>query len=417
MRTLYLLHELARRPARTLTALLSVAVGVALFLSLQAYAEGYRAGARAPLAEMGADLVVQREGPIPESFAGVVLPHSTAPLSKAEIDALAALPDVEAAGVALFFWAFDSDRFTAALGLAPGQATGLARLQAGLRAGRFLEPQDRDVVVADVNYATQMGLKVGDSVELAGRTFSVVGLADTSRVGHVARANLYMTLSDARAMVAAAPNVKAVHTVGAEDANLVFLQTDPLLTGKVAEAAAQLLGERTMVTTPQAFEATLGTAFALVDRFGMLVGLAGLLVALAGLVRAAAAGLWERRRDFGLMRAVGWRRRDIVAHAVAETLTVTAMGCLAGFGLAHLVAAGLRTTQVTVPIPWELSPTPHFLPGGAEAISMTVPFGARITASAALAATGMALGCAAGVSFWLARRTASIKPAEVWRNE
>lgn len=52
----YLLAELSHRPGRTLTAVLSVAVGVALFISLQAYAAGYRQAARPPLAQIGADI-------------------------------------------------------------------------------------------------------------------------------------------------------------------------------------------------------------------------------------------------------------------------------------------------------------------------------------------------------------------------
>jgi putative ABC transport system permease protein len=80
----YLLAELSHRPGRTLTAVLSVAVGVALFISLQAYAAGYRQAAWAPLAQIGADIAAQRQGDVPEAFAGPVFPHSTAPIHPAE---------------------------------------------------------------------------------------------------------------------------------------------------------------------------------------------------------------------------------------------------------------------------------------------------------------------------------------------
>jgi hypothetical protein len=39
---LYLIAELTRRPARTLSAILTIAIGIASFVSLQAYAGGYR---------------------------------------------------------------------------------------------------------------------------------------------------------------------------------------------------------------------------------------------------------------------------------------------------------------------------------------------------------------------------------------
>ncbi|HEX8347889.1 MAG TPA: hypothetical protein VF657_24620, partial [Actinoplanes sp.] len=70
--------ELTGRPIRTLTGAISLAIGLALFLSLQAYGNGYRQAARAPLAEIGTDIVVQREGDRPQAFEGAVFPHSAA---------------------------------------------------------------------------------------------------------------------------------------------------------------------------------------------------------------------------------------------------------------------------------------------------------------------------------------------------
>jgi putative ABC transport system permease protein len=48
MNTAYLFSAIFRRPARAVTAMISVALGIALFISLQAYAKGYRQAARAP---------------------------------------------------------------------------------------------------------------------------------------------------------------------------------------------------------------------------------------------------------------------------------------------------------------------------------------------------------------------------------
>ena len=148
-----------------------------------------------------------------------------------------------------------------------------------------------------------------------------------------------------------------------------------------------------------------------------MVGLTGLLVAVAALLRAVAANQWERRRDIGLMRAVGWRRWEIVRQLTAEALTLALAGGLAGLGLATLVTLALSRTRVTVPVPWELSPTPHFLPGGALEMAVTIPLPARIEPMAALVALGLALLGGAAVGLALAARTANIKPAEVLRSE
>ncbi len=111
---------------------------MALFVSLQAYATGHREAARAPLAEIGADIVAQRQGAVPDDFKGIVFPHSTAPIHQNEIDDIRKLPGVEEIGQAVLFWDFEPNSFLVGLGLDPGQTVGPGRLRTAVRSGRFL---------------------------------------------------------------------------------------------------------------------------------------------------------------------------------------------------------------------------------------------------------------------------------------
>lgn len=417
MRLSYLAAELRRRPLRTVAAVSSLAVGVGLFVSLQAYSSGYRQAARAPLAEIGADIVAQRQGVRPQGFEGIVFPHSTAPLHRDDVAAIEALPGVEAVGEALFFWSFEGDDFLVGLGLDPDASVGPGRLRAGVRAGRFLEPADRGVVVADDSFAAQHGLRVGDQVTVGGRQWGIVGLVDTSRAGQVASANVYLPVSEARALVAAAPNVRAVHDIRPDDANVVFVRAEASRGPAVAGRIGEVLGPDALVTTPRSFDSVLGATFGLIDRFGFLVAMVALLVAAAGFMRAAVAGLAERRRDVALLRAVGWAKRNVVAQLTGETMATGALGTAGGLVLALVVTRVLSSTHVTVPVPWELSPTPHFLPGGAREVAVTVSLPARVAPGTASASLALTLGLTAIISVWLARRSAAVKPAEAWRGE
>jgi lipoprotein-releasing system permease protein len=413
----YLIAELTRWPFRTLAAIFTIAIGIALFVSLQAYAGGYRAAARAPLAEVGADITAQRQGDVPEGFEGIVYPHSVAPVHRDEIAAIAAIPGVEGVAESLFFWSFEEDHFVAGLGFDPAVDFGPGRLKAGLVDGRFLQPNDTHVTLADASYAAQNGLALDDVVTIAGQSFTIVGLIDTARVGQVANANLYLPLADAQAMAAAATNVLAVHDMRPDDANLLFIKAEQTQAELVAASAEAILGEKALVSSAESFGEQLGALFDLIDRFGIIVGLVAFLFAAAILLRAIAAGVWERRREIGMMRAVGWRRRDISRQLLAETLLVTLLGGLAGLLLAWVVTLLLSQTAVTVPIPWELSPSPHFLPGGAKDVAVVVPLAAKITPKLALAALSLSLVAAALVGLWLPRRIANIRPAEVLRSE
>ena len=413
----YLFRELTRRSSRTLSAIFSVAIGITLFVSLQAYAGGYREAARAPLSEVGADITAQRQGDVPEGFTGILFPHSVAPLHRDEIEAIAELPGVEGITESLFFWSFEEDSFVAGLGFDPAADFGHGRLRAGLIEGRFLDVDDSGVTLVDASYATQNALSLGDMVIIIGNSFEIVGIVDTTRTGQIANANLYLPLADAQAMSAIAPNVLAVHDMRPDDANLIFIKSEQTQAEAVVAGAEAILGKKALVSSAESFGEQLGALFDIIDRFGVLVGLVAFLFAAGILVRAVAAGVWERRREVGMMRAVGWEKKNIVRQLLGETLVIALVGGLVGLLLSWGVTLMMSQATVTVPVPWELSPSPHFLPGGAEEVAVVVPLNAKITLELALAALGLSAVAAALVGLWLPGRIANIKPAEVLRSE
>ena len=413
----YLFSELRNRPTRALTGIFSIAIGVALFVSLQAYADGYRQAARAPLVEVGADLTAQQQGTVPDKFEGMVFPHSTAPIHRDEINQIRQLPGVQGVAEVLFFWSFEPDGFVAGLGLEPSDTIGPGRLKAAITEGRFLQSGDHAVAVADTTYARQNKLGLGSVVSLDGQLFTIVGLVDTSRAGQLANANLYIPLADARALANIAPQVRSVFDIRPDDANLLFLKTDQRRVEEVASRVKTILGDKAIVSSGQSFAAELGALFALIDRFGLLVGLIAFLFATALLLRVIAASVWERRREVAVMRAVGWRQRDVIIQLWGETLVLAIAGALVGLVLSTLTMWAMSRSLVTVPVPWELSPSPHFLLGGAAAFAVAVALPARLTPELVAWAFGLSTVGASLLGLWLPSRISKIHPAEVLRSE
>lgn len=417
----YLFTELLQRRGRTLAVVINVALGVALFVSLQAYSTGYRQAARAPMALIGADIAAQRQGDVPEAFEGPVFPHSTAPLHQDEVKAIRNLPGVESVGEAVLFWDFDPDQFLVVLGLEPPvsikKAVGPGRLLTAVKNGRFLAPEDRLTAVADVSFAQENNFNVDDTVIIANRIFSIVGLVDTSRAGQVANANIYIPLADAREIAAGAANVLAVHDFSPDDSNILFIKANQVQAEDVSSAVEGILGDQALVSSAQSFGEVLGASFQLIDQFGWVIGLVGLIVAIAGLLRTVSSNLRERRRDIALMRAVGWQHAGIVGQLSGEAVVLSFTGWVAGLGLATVITLILNQTSVTIPVPWELSPTPHFFSGGAVEMGLTIPLPAQIDWKTIVAALLLSVLCGVGVGIVLAWKAANIKPAEVLHNE
>jgi putative ABC transport system permease protein len=417
MNRAYLIAVLSYHRTRTLAGVLSIAIGVTLFITLQAFSQAYKQAARAPLTEVGANLTAQRQGDVPESFEGNVFPHSVAPIHSEEIGAIRSIPGVEDIVGAVFFWSFEPDGFIAGLGFDPLGQFGPGRLQAAVIAGRFLRPDDRQAVLLDASFAVQRGVNVGQIISLDSQPFEVVGLVDSGKAGRIANANLYLPLYEAQRLASVAPNVLSVHDMRPDDVNLLYIKTEQTQAEIVAAEVADILGEKALVSSATSFQEQLGAFFRLVDRFGWLVGGTAFLFAALILLRTVAIGIWERRREIGLMRAVGWRQQEVIRELFTETLLVASLGSGLGLLLSVLFSALIRRTSVAIPVPWELSPTPHFLPGGAQPMAVTVSLAAEITFPLALAPLGLALIGSLLVGLWLPGRIAAVKPVEVLYGE
>ena len=93
----------------------------------------------------------------------------------------------------------------------------------------------------------------------------------------------------------------------------------------------------------------------------MLAGIVGisLLVGGIGIMNIMLANVLERRREIGLLRALGARRRDVVAQFMRETSVICVVGALLGLGfgvvLAYLIATFADWQVAWAPLPILLS--------------------------------------------------------------
>jgi putative ABC transport system permease protein len=197
----YVFQELTRQKRRTIMAVLGLSIGIALLVILNAVSLAYHEAACAPLKEIGADITVQRPGNVPEELTGAVFPCSAVTIRRAEIERIEKIPGVRGAGTALLLWVFDPNRAWIVLGIERENSIGPSILKNFVTEGRYLAAGKPEALV-EAAYARQFGIKPGDTVSVAGRSFPVVGLVDASHAAKIAVANLYLPLPEAQAIAA-----------------------------------------------------------------------------------------------------------------------------------------------------------------------------------------------------------------------
>jgi ABC-type antimicrobial peptide transport system permease subunit len=412
----YLVKALYYRKSRTTVAALGLAVGIGLLIVVNALALAYRQAAEAPLKDFGADIIVQRSGNVPRELSGPVFPCSAVTIKSDEVAGIRGMPGVREIGQALLLWVFDAQRMAIVLGIEDQGNVGPAILRRYVSAGRFWAA-GRSEVLVETSYARQSGIKPGDKIPLDGGTYTVAGLVDASRVPKVATANIYMPLSQARRMAAASPQLQAVSPFSPADVNLLFIAADPSQTIPLVSNLHALLGPKAEIATPDSFLKSLGSIFALSDKFALTVSLIVIIVTVLITFKSMAANLAERRREIGILKAVGWTPRQVTLQITAEAVCQCLIAAVVGLSGAFLAVLALGSVTIHIPIPWEMSPTPHFLPGGGDPVFKTLQLPIHISPALAVSAVVLSLmvgGLTAGL---LARHVARIKPSEALRNE
>ncbi len=412
----YLIRELYHQRRRTLTAVLGLSIGIALLVILNALSMAYRQAAYAPLREIGADITVQRPGDVPKELAGAVFPCSAVTIRKEEVEKIRSLPGIKGMGKALLLWVFDSKQAWIVLGIEQNNTIGPAILRSAVAEGKFLEGGKPEALV-EAAYARQFGIRIGDTIAVNGSKFPVIGLMDASRAPKIAVANVYMSLADAESLAVSSKNLQSVSPFALGDTNLLFLKADQEKITDLAVSLKSILGKKATVATPDSFLKLLGSLFALSDKFTLASSLIALIIAVLIAFKTMAGNIAERAREIGVLKAVGWTNRNVVAQLLAESVVQCLLAGILGLLIALVVTFGLSFMKVNIPIPWDMAPTPHFLPGGGDQIFKTLRLPVHIPWTLASFAVLLSIiigGLTGGV---LGRHVAKIKPSEVLRHE
>ena len=219
-----------------------------------------------------------------------------------------------------------------------------------LSAGRTFTSADSssDVALVDASYATQNKLSVGSTIAIgnsSGTTtnFKVVGIVSEPAGDNPS--DVYIPLAVAQKLANMKNDVNTIY-VAASNSSAI---------GTVSSEIKQALPSDTVTTSSDlASEVTgsLANASSLANNLGKWLAIAVLIAAflLASLLTLAAVS--RRVREFGTLKALGWKSRRIVGQVMGESVTLGIIGGVIGVGLglagAELVSKMSHTLTAVV---------------------------------------------------------------------
>ncbi len=286
---------------------------------------------------------------------------------------------------------------------------------ATLDSGRHFGAADADasVAIVDSDYATANGLKVGKTITIAKTKFTIIGIVAQPQGS--TPPDMYIPLARAQAL----------GTLGGKslkgDVNTVYVTADSAADIPVVhQEIAKLLPSAT-ITTPSSLASeitgSLSSTAKLASDLGKWLSVLVLIAAFAVAVILTMAAVSRRVREFGTLKALGWRGRRIIAQVMGESLVVGLLGAAAGVGLGYAGAAIINAVAPKLSATLTQATGEHIVtPAGTSnptvSHTVSVPLVASVGAAAIVAAVLLALAGGLLVGSFGSWRIAQLRPAD-----
>ncbi len=196
--------------------------------------------------------------------------------------------------------------------------------------GRFLQPGDTALVLLEESFAISRFLSVGSQIIIADTNFKVAGIISTGV--KPTKADVYMPLNEAEQVINKRLFIP-LHNV----MNIVLVESAGAKVHKQAmNDVMAILGPRSLISTyacSQPAAKVMGINEKGIWLITIIVGLS--VVALA--LKSQYSSVIERRRDIGILKAIGWTDSNVVSQILAESVLQAVIGGILGCLIAVIV--------------------------------------------------------------------------------
>jgi putative ABC transport system permease protein len=272
---------------------------------------------------------------------------------------------------------------------------------------------DADVAVVDSNYATANNLKVGKTITIAKTKFTVIGLVAQPQSS--TPPDVYIPLARAQALgtlsgKAMTGDVNTIYVTAASASDISAVQQE----------IARVLPSAT-ITTPSSLASqitgSLSSTAKLANDLGRWLSVLVLITAFALAAILTMAAVSRRVREFGTLKALGWRGRRIIAQVMGESLAMGLLGAGMGVGLGFAGAAIINAVAPSLSASLTESTGEHLVTtAGSETPTVThtvaVPLSASVSVAAIIAAVLLAVGGGLLAGSFGSWRISRLRPAD-----
>jgi len=306
--------NIKRQRSRTALTAVGILIGIAVIVALGSFAEGINSFFQSTLELSAGKIIVEQRGAggFQSGFAG-------SDITDEQVAAIGALDGVkEVVPVNMYIESgLGFSIGTVVIGINPENSGIFVGQNIGLYSGRGLEPDDSGAIMVGKNFADDRGLVVGDTVTLKDTDFEVIGILELSNNANVDGSGM-ITIQDMQDLLGTqAYQILYVVPYDVRDSEKIasdIIDDDDSLSAMTSKDFARTASD--VVNQIRLFMFGMGAIAAVIGGLGVL--------------NTMIMSVLERRREIGVMKAIGATRARVLTQIVTESMLISLIGGLAG---------------------------------------------------------------------------------------
>ncbi|MCL2697999.1 MAG: ABC transporter permease [Oscillospiraceae bacterium] len=325
-------RNLFRRKGRFVFTLLGISIGMASFVALLSLGGSMRGEVTRQAQAMGANFMIMPEDICVFNLIAIVtgetisesLPHEI--FERIEVlDGITVIPHLTQKAAV-------KDVPSVIVGILPEETRSFREWE--MEEGEYFAYQDENAVVIGSDFAERRGLNVGDEVTIRNEQFTVKGMLAPNHSND--DMTVFLPLSVAQRLFEKEGVI-----------SYMSAKVDDMAKMEQYEAAIVAVANVQVATDEQ----LLGSVLAILGSVNItlqLVAAVALIAAAFGIINTMMTAVYERRREIGILRAIGGKRRDVFRVFMLESGLYGLFGGIAGviIGLSAAVFAGEFISQI-----------------------------------------------------------------------
>lgn len=314
-----------RNKTRTSLSIIGIAIGITIIVAMGMITNGLQASTQTTLKAGAAEITVTHAGSNAFSSSGGTIDQSRV----TEIKGISGVKDV--AGILKVI----NSSSSSTSGTSNGQMgsggfgalsiTGIESNELSLAGvskdnvnGSLFSAGSPDEVIIGKTAAQSLNKTVGDTINLYGKNFKITGIFETGNF--IQDAGIFMSLNTLQNLTSNPNKVSNIYVKVNDNADVT----------QVSESIANTYPNELSTTTAADQAKRINHALGTIDTASWAISLLAIFIGGVGVINTMIMSVFERTREIGVLKAVGWKDRRILGMIIGESIVLTLLAAVAG---------------------------------------------------------------------------------------